>query len=310
MPAAGLGERVAEGRTSVVYAYGTDSVVKVPRPDVPPHWPRTEAAIAEVVHRAGLPCPAVRDLVDVDGRQSIVFERIDGPSVWDLLRDRPDHIDEHAALLADIQHEIHGVTSLSGPPELAAVPPIAARMVTKIQTADGLTDDERAQASALVESLPGGPSLCHGDLHPGNVLMSDSGPRVIDWFDAVIGPPEADVVRTSLLVRAPSRPGALPAHLPGARPALLEAFHLRYVARAVARSGRDWLSPEGAASLLRWERALAAGRLAEQIAVDEADLLALWRGPGWDPGRSGLARALVELGVSDERLELVVDPGR
>ncbi len=310
MPAAGLGERVAEGRTSEVYAYGPDSVVKVPRPAVPPHWSRTEAAIAEIVHAAGLPCPAVRGLVEVDGRESIVFERIDGPSVWDLLRDRPDRLDDYAALLADIQHEIHGVTVLSSRTDLTAVPVIDERMVTKIQTADGLTDAERVAARRLVESLPPGASLCHGDLHPGNVLMSDGGPLVIDWFDAVIGPPEADVVRTSLLVRAPSRPGAVPVHLPGARPELLDAFHLRYLARAVARSGCDWLSPDGAASLLRWERALAAGRLAEHITVDEADLLALWRGPGWDVGRSGLARALVELGVSDERLELVVDPGR
>jgi Ser/Thr protein kinase RdoA (MazF antagonist) len=34
---------------------------------------------------------------------------------------------------------------------------------------------------ALLESLPPGDGLCHGDILPSNVIMTAEGPRLIDW---------------------------------------------------------------------------------------------------------------------------------
>jgi aminoglycoside phosphotransferase (APT) family kinase protein len=34
--------------------------------------------------------------------------------------------------------------------------------------------------------------LCHGDVHPGNVLVDSNGPVLIDWDLACVGPPEWD----------------------------------------------------------------------------------------------------------------------
>ena len=41
---------------------------------------------------------------------------------------------------------------------------------------------------ALIERLAPGDGLCHGDLHPGNVIMTADGPRLIDWAGAVRAP--------------------------------------------------------------------------------------------------------------------------
>jgi Ser/Thr protein kinase RdoA (MazF antagonist) len=35
-------------------------------------------------------------------------------------------------------------------------------------------------------------SLLHGDLHAGNVIIGDDGVRIIDWDEAIVGPPEFD----------------------------------------------------------------------------------------------------------------------
>jgi Ser/Thr protein kinase RdoA (MazF antagonist) len=43
-------------------------------------------------------------------------------------------------------------------------------------------------------------SFVHGDLHPGNVLLTPSGPVVIDWEGAGVGPRDADVATTWLLL--------------------------------------------------------------------------------------------------------------
>jgi Ser/Thr protein kinase RdoA (MazF antagonist) len=41
-----------------------------------------------------------------------------------------------------------------------------------------------AGVSRLLDRLPPGDALCHCDLHPGNVIMTAEGPRLIDWMGA------------------------------------------------------------------------------------------------------------------------------
>ncbi len=45
-----------------------------------------------------------------------------------------------------------------------------------------------------------GSALLHGDLHPGNVLMSADGPVLIDWTNHRIGPRALDVALTWLVL--------------------------------------------------------------------------------------------------------------
>jgi Ser/Thr protein kinase RdoA (MazF antagonist) len=47
----------------------------------------------------------------------------------------------------------------------------------------------------LVDRLPPGDQLCHADLHPGNVIMTADGPRIIDWGCALRAPAVFDIVR-------------------------------------------------------------------------------------------------------------------
>ena len=45
------------------------------------------------------------------------------------------------------------------------------------------------------------PAVCHGDLHPENILVAGPDAHAIDWTDAGIGDRHADVSRTALLFR-------------------------------------------------------------------------------------------------------------
>lgn len=280
----GLGVLLARGRTSDVYALGTDSVVKVPRVGVPRHWAAVEASIAASVHQIGLPTPEVRDMMDVDGRESIVFERIHGPSMWQMLLDDPARVPTLIEQMIEVQRTINSVEAP------AEVPKLDNRICAKISEADSLTAQERQTALAITVGLPSGASLCHGDLHPGNILMGSGGPVVIDWFDAGVGHRAADSVRTSLLIRPPTS-GLEPPHLPGASSELLQSMHELYLRDVVARSGGT--VPE----LLQWERVLAVSRLAEHADVDHDELLVLWRSTdGPRPQPTQLASALTLMG--------------
>lgn len=260
-----VGSLVAVGRTSDVYEFGLGSVVKVPRLTVPSHWAALEARFTAAVREVGAPAPEVRDVVQVEGRDAVVFERLSGQSMWDLMVASPQDAGALGVELARVHRQILSAGLPGG------VPGLVERMCGKIAEVELLTDAERRDAREEVERLPRGAALLHGDLHPGNVLMADRGPVVIDWFDSAIGHPIADVVRSSVLLRpfeaADQRP-----HLPGAPNELLTQLHESYVSAMgdVLRAPPD--------ELRRWEAVVAASRLAEDAESDESSLLALWRG--------------------------------
>ncbi len=259
-----IGSLIATGRTSDVFAFGADSVVKVLRPEVPPHWSENEATFTAAVHALGLPTPEVRGLTQVEGRPAIIFERIFGPSMWELMIDRPNDVDALAQQLGLVHQDIVA----SGLP--AGLPGAVDRMVAKIDEVEQLGPIDRDAGKELVGNLPSGAALLHGDLHPGNVLMSKSGPIVIDWFDAAIGHPVTDAVRSSLLLRPSDRPHDRP-HLPGASCDALRTAHTAYVRsmRQIIVASRDVVR--------QWEAVVALGRLSERAQRDDNALMMLWQ---------------------------------
>jgi hypothetical protein len=50
-----------------------------------------------------------------------------------------------------------------------------------------LSDDLKNKVFLMLEALPDRQNLCHGDYHPGNVLITRRGPLVIDWMTACAG---------------------------------------------------------------------------------------------------------------------------
>jgi aminoglycoside phosphotransferase (APT) family kinase protein len=257
-----VGELVGRGRTSDVYEYGPGSVIKLPHDDVPHEWAEFEAAVTDAVVSMGVPAPQVRDVVTVQGRRAVVFERIDGESMWQQMVADPSTTAGLARELAAIQRALLSTGIPAGVPELVD------RMARKIRLAPALTTAEQDEAISRTEQLPRGAALLHGDLHPGNVLMGANGPVVIDWFDATIGHPVADVVRSSILMQ----PGAAsePRHLPGASRELLSQLHASYLAEFHAEL---LMSADDLAS---WQAVVAAARMSEGAEVNEEVLSSLW----------------------------------
>ncbi len=256
-----LGELLTVGRTSQVFAYGRDSVAKVLEPHVPNHWAAVEARLSEAARALGVPAPEVRDLIEVNGCPTIVFERIVGPSMWELMSAEPHRCPTLIADFSAMQREIHA----AGVPE--RVPSLVDRMSAKIGEAVQLPESDRSAAASFAQELPRGAALLHGDFHPGNVLVVDAEMFVIDWFDASVGHPVADIVRSSLLLRSADATDLR--HLPGADAPVLDALHDGYVdAMSVALRGE-------LSRLATWEVVIAASRLAERTDTEVDGLLAM-----------------------------------
>lgn len=145
----------------------------------------------------GYPVPAVEELSD-DGCD-LVMQRIDGRSMVDVLGRAPWSVFRQADTLADLHRRLHEIPA----PDFLPASPMSA-----------------------------GASVLHLDLHPLNVLITDTGPVVIDWTGACVGNADSDVALTWLMMSAGDIPGSrLRARVLGIGRSLLTDRFLRHFDR-------------------------------------------------------------------------------
>jgi aminoglycoside phosphotransferase (APT) family kinase protein len=254
-----LGDIVARGSRSAVRAFGRGAVIKVPDADTPAEWILAEAEHVEAVRAAGAPAPRLLGIEEIAGRAATVWERVEGASMWERVIDRPDLGGQMGRLLADVQL---GLFELVPP---VTLPAQRDRLTSKIRRAAATVDGSLSRALELLPSRAEPLRLCHGDMHPSNVLLAADGPMIVDWFDASRGDPVADIAR-SLLLLGDGTP--TPAHLPGADSATLGVLRQAYLSRLRERLE---LSDD---ELALWQAVNAVARLAEGLS--RAPLVELW----------------------------------
>jgi Ser/Thr protein kinase RdoA (MazF antagonist) len=270
-----LGDVVARGSRSVVHAYGRGAVIKVPKPATPASWIRAEAEYVEAVRAVGAPAPSLLGMEQIFGRAASVWERVEGPSLWQQVVDRPDLSAAVGRRLADIQLALFELV----PP--VTLPEQRDRLISKIRWSAANVDASLGVALELLPARTDTPRLCHGDLHPSNVIVGDDGPVIVDWFDASRGDRVADVARSSLTLL--SHGATTPSHLPGSDPRTLAVLTQAYLSRL--QESLD--IPPGLLS--RWQAINAVARLAEGVSREL--LLEVWRRFAWAEGSAPEAQA-------------------
>ena len=100
-------ERIANGRTADVFALGESTVVKLYLAGRPRSVAANEFVIAQAVADAGIPTPNALELVEIDGRFGVVFERVTGPTVLEAVMEDPAQIMPLAAGMGELHARIH-----------------------------------------------------------------------------------------------------------------------------------------------------------------------------------------------------------
>jgi len=259
-----LGDLIATGRTAEVFALEgrPDLVVKLFFPGFESNAAK-EFGISQLLSRLGIAAPTASETVVIDGRAGMVLQRVDGPSLLDLISKRPWATRSIGRTLAELHLAMHTAPG-EGLPRLADI------LEKQITNSDILDAAERDAALALLRALPDGDRLCHGDFHPGNILVGDKGPVTIDWTNVSCGPPLADLAKTTLLVRGGAPPRlSLPMKvvLKVIRAVLLSSYFRRY----------DELEEVNRAELRRWVTVVAAARLSEKIPEERDYLISVAR---------------------------------
>ena len=161
------GPLLASGRDSEIFEYGPGLVLRRSRKR---RSMEKETKVMGYAAQHGYPVPRVEE-ISADGSE-LVMERIDGPTMYEVLSRQPWTLWRQAAALATLHGRLH---EIPGP-------------------------------EWLDPFLAGGNCLVHLDLHPLNVILSPKGPVVIDWSNAARGAGPADVALIWLVMSAAEIP--------------------------------------------------------------------------------------------------------
>ena len=253
-----LGPRLAAGGTAELFAWENGRVIKLYWEGAAMDAAEREAARSRAARAVGAPTAEVFDVVKVNGRPGVVFERLEGPLMLDALCAEPGSMEHFAQSLAQLQATLHRLPC-------EALPPQREHMMRRVQLGP-LPARVKPGVVDLLRGLPDERMVCHGDVHPGNVILTDDGPRLIDWFDATAGCPTADLARTVLLLRYARLAAGTPpqrATFDGLRAQFVDVFLQRYCE----------ILPEPAQALAQWMPPVAAARIAEPISGQERNAL-------------------------------------
>ena len=207
-----LGEKIGEGVFADVHAWAPGQVVKLFKSGFSRRLCGHEARMARAVFAAGAPAPEVFDEVTLEGRFGIVLSRLDGPTLLQLTKTGAVTFAQSGAILAALAISVHKTPP---PPDVHF---LRDWMDGVLRSSSGRLPKHMATGvPALIERLSPGDGLCHGDLHPGNVIMTVEGPRLVDWTWAMRGPAALDlafshIIHTEIAPQAtddPERPRAV-----------------------------------------------------------------------------------------------------
>ena len=143
------------------------------------------------IEETGLNIPAILGVNMIDGKWAIVTEFIEGKTLSQLMKENPEKKAEYLELFVDIQMDIHKMTC-----------PLLTKLKDKMNrkiSLTGLDATTRYELHTRLEGMPKHNKVCHGDLCPSNVIITEDGKAyVIDWAHATQGNASADVARTYL----------------------------------------------------------------------------------------------------------------
>lgn len=264
---------IGRGRTADVLEHTDTTVVKVFHAWRAPEHIDAEERVATVVaglEHVGYRVPAVHGrILTADDRVGIVFDTVDGEEMLGALGSTPWRIASFARCLATVHAAVNADRHAA---DLSALPRFVDRVERQISEAGSLLGDlaepVRRRFDLLVD-LEETDVLCHGDYHPGNLLMGDTDPAVIDWTNATRGPVGMDVAMTTVLLRCAVVPGT------GITRRVMvtgrSVFHMLY------RRASRRIRPSDVAAADAWLPVMAAGRLMDSPVDEHPALLRIVR---------------------------------
>lgn len=184
---------LASGASAQVYRASERYVVKIFHAAVSGEMIEREFAAATRAAECGIAVARPVEQLRLRAGRAILYPEIEGPTMLRQLRRRPLQSGAMLREMAGFHRDIHQCSA----PGLRSL-----REVLRTDIIYGPADPGLQRAALrLLDGLPDGDRLLHGDFHVKNILMADSGLVAIDWSKAAQGSVTPDIMRTEMLMR-------------------------------------------------------------------------------------------------------------
>jgi aminoglycoside phosphotransferase (APT) family kinase protein len=255
---------VGQGAEAEVFEWRDGRVLKLLRARGATERLACEVAALEAAHSAGVRVPRAYEQVVVDGRPGLVMQRLEGTDLLSVLGQKPWLVFRSGRLTGEIQA---GINEARAPASLPMVRDVMRAALARLARREpgGLAD----WAERILGRLPDGEALCHGDFHPGQLILSNGQCATLDWAGAKRGDPLFDYARTRVLLSMGETPPGtqLPLRF------LVKLGRQLFISSYVQSYERNAPQPVDRARLREWEIVNLAVRVLDNIPGERPRLL-------------------------------------
>ena len=188
------GKLIAQGRTAEVFEWEQDKILKLFRAGLPKSMIENEYENSANIYKQLSLVPKVYKLIEVDNRIGIIYEKVNGKTMMQVIASKPWRVKKEAQRFAELHKSIQEKVHFE-------LPNCKKTLKDNISRTDLLQEDIKTRLYEYIDELEEGNILCHGDFHPDNVLITKNGEIIIDWMTATQGNPFADIARTSIMLK-------------------------------------------------------------------------------------------------------------
>ncbi len=259
------GEVIGKGRAAEVIYWGNNRVLKLFYKKFPSNIIDYQFKVDTLVGKIFPNCPKPFEKIKENGRIGILYEYIEGITLIEFMKKKIINIGKALRMLAEIHVEMHKYESKDINSLKNIFKPI-------IHQTNLLDDDQKKEITNYIEKLPDGNAICHGDLHPDNIIVSKNKLYVIDWANTYSGNPNSDVARTFYLIKYGTSPSD--------EDTLKKSFIHRFLYKAIKSRlskiyVKHYLKLTGISlkEIKKWDLAIFATRLRESVPLEYDNLL-------------------------------------
>jgi len=259
------GEVIGKGRAAEVIYWDNNRVLKLFYKDFPHNIIDYQFKVDTFIGKIFPNCPKAFEKIEENGRIGIVYEYIEGVILTDFMGKKIKSVGKGIRMLAEIHVEMHkykikDINSQKNTFKLA------------INQTNLLDDDQKKEIIKYIEKLPDGDTICHGDLHPENIMVSKNKLYVIDWSNAYSGNPNGDVARTFYAIKY----GLAPSDEYTLKKSFIHRFFFKAIKSLVAKTYlKHYLKLTGISlkEIKQWDLAIYAARLRDPVPLEYDNLL-------------------------------------
>lgn len=197
-------QMLAEGANGAVYKVSDEEIVKICKRENDEELLIEEMNTAREAFVLGVPTMISFDTVEVTGgKRGIVLEALNPLTLSKVLSEHPEDVDKYVKPYVDLFLSTNAITS-----DTSKFPTAKQHLLLHLHSPKRYISDEALPiVQSLVEALPDGNILVHGDGHPNNVLVSgDENNRsmmLIDMGDLSLAHPLLEVMGWAFLMNSP-----------------------------------------------------------------------------------------------------------